>query len=210
MLRRAASEVRPGLIVNLGIGLPTRIPHYLDAAADVLLHSENGVVGIGPVASRGHEDRNLIDAGGLYVTTTEAASYFDSSVSFSMIRAGRVDLTFLGAFQVGSCGDLANWTVPGQVTAGVGGGAELAQKAKRVVVLTRHRDKAGQPKIVDECTMPLTAKGCVDRIITDLAVIDIVDGAATLVEVSETSSIEQVLAYTDAELSIDPDPMGTF
>lgn len=198
------------MVVNLGIGMPGRIPQYLPPESDVCLHSENGIAGVGPVAASGREDRNLIDAGGLYVTTAPGASYFDSAVSFALVRGGRMDLTFLGAFQVAVNGDLANWTVPGRMTAGVGGGMELAQKAQRVIVLTRHVDKAGNPKIMESCTIPLTAHRCVDRVITDMAVIDMVDGVATLVEVAEWSSVHDVLAATGGELSVVAGELPTF
>ncbi|MBZ0217128.1 MAG: succinyl-CoA--3-ketoacid-CoA transferase, partial [Fimbriimonadaceae bacterium] len=157
MLRRAALELRDGDTVNLGIGHPTKLPRYLDPSVTVCVHSENGVAGMGPRADPGEADRNLIDAGGNYITTLPGASYFDIAVSFGIIRGGNLDLTMLGAFEVASNGDLANWMIPGRFTPGIGGAVELAQKARRVIVLTNHVDKNGRPKLVAHCTLPLTA-----------------------------------------------------
>lgn len=210
MIRRAARDIEAGMVVNLGIGLPGGIPRFLAAESGVILHSENGIAGVGPVAAEGAEDRNLIDAGGLYVTAAPGASFFDSSVSFALVRGGRIDLTFLGAFQVAVNGDLANWMIPGRHAPGVGGGMELAQKARRVVAMTRHVDKSGQPKIVKECSLPLTARGCVDRIISDMAVIDIIDGEATLVEIAHSSSVAEIIEATGAQLRIGNGDLPTF
>ena len=173
---RAAREVQPGQVINLGIGIPTMIPDYLPDADEIFIQSENGILGVGPRCRRGTEDRNLIDAGGSYVTLQPGASFFDSAVSFAIIRGGRVDITFLGTLEVSAAGDLANWIIPGKMAPGIGGGMELAQKARRVVVTTAHTTRDGRPKILPRCTLPLTAKGCVTTIITELAVIDVTDG----------------------------------
>ena len=200
---RAAREVRAGMTVNLGIGLPTLVANRLDPELPVCLHSENGIAGVGPVLGADAADRNLIDAGGAYVSTLAGASFFDSAVSFALVRGGRLDLAMLGALQVSAAGDLANWIIPGRYAPGVGGGMELAQKARRVVALTMHCDKQGRSKIVGECTLPLTAPGCVSRIITELAVIDVIDGRLVLKETAEGVSVPDVVAATDAPLAID-------
>jgi len=210
IVRRAAREVRAGMTVNLGIGLPTRIAKYLEPGLDVCLHSENGIAGAGPVAGPGDEDRNLIDAGGAYITTLPGTAFFDSAVSFALVRGGRLDLALLGALQVGANGDLANWMIPGRFAPGVGGGMELAQKARRVVALTTHCDKAGNPKLVAECSLPLTAPRCVDRIITDMAVIDVRDGGFLLREVSEGFTVEDVARKTGSALTVDRATITTF
>ncbi|TIL60577.1 MAG: 3-oxoacid CoA-transferase subunit B [Mesorhizobium sp.] len=209
MLRRAALEVRDGDTVNLGIGHPTKLPRYLDPSVKVCIHSENGVAGMGPRANPSDADRNLIDAGGNYITTLAGASYFDSAVSFGIIRGGNLDLTMLGAFEVASNGDLANWMIPGRFTPGIGGAVELAQKARRVIVLTNHVDKSGKPKLVDHCTLPLTAPQCVHRVITDLAVIDVSPDGFELVELFAGVSIEEIQEKTESPLAI-PQPPSIF
>ena len=210
MLRRAAKEIAPGMIVNLGIGLPTQVANYLPEGFPVCLHSENGIAGVGPQAEKGAEDRNLIDAGGAYVTPVKGTSYFDSAVSFAIVRSGRLDLTMLGAFQVSAAGDLANWMIPGFFTPGAGGAIELAQKAREVAVITTHTDKKGRSKIVQECSLPLTAKACVSRIFTDLAVIDVTESGLKLMEVAEGVTVEDVVNATDAELQLPVGEITTF
>ena len=202
MIKRAALEIQPQMTVNLGIGLPQRITDHLNLGADVCLHSENGIAGVGPGLPADRADRNLIDAGGKYISTVPGASFFDSAVSFALIRGGRVDLAVLGALQVGANGDLANWMIPGRFTPGVGGAMELAQKARRVLVLTSHRDKQGRSKIIDRCSLPLTAPECVSRIITDLAILDVVDRRLVLRELAEGCSVDMVTEATDAPLEI--------
>jgi len=202
MLRRAAKEIAPGMIVNLGIGLPTQVANYLPEGFPVCLHSENGIAGVGPQADEGAENRNLIDAGGAYVTPVKGTSYFDSAVSFSIVRSGRLDLTMLGAFQVSATGDLANWMIPGFFTPGAGGAIELAQKARKVAVITTHTDKKGRPKIVTDCTLPLTAQSCVSRIFSDLAVIDVAQTGLNLIEIAEGVTVEEVINATGAELRL--------
>jgi 3-oxoacid CoA-transferase subunit B len=209
IIARAAREVRAGMTVNLGIGLPTQVANRLDPGLPVCLHSENGIAGVGPVLARDEADRNLIDAGGAYVSTLPGASYFDSAVSFALVRGGRLDLALLGALEVSAHGDLANWIIPGRYAPGIGGGMELAQKAQRVVALTMHTDKKGGPKILKRCSLPLTAPRCVDRIITEMAVIDVVDAGLLLVETGDGYSVDDVIAATDAPLNVS-DRVETF
>jgi 3-oxoacid CoA-transferase B subunit len=197
---RAAREVRPGQVINLGIGIPTLIPDYLPAANQAFIQSENGILGVGPRCPAGSEDRNLIDAGGGYVTLTPGASFFDSALSFAIIRGGRVDISFLGALEVSSAGDLANWIIPGKLAPGIGGGMELAQKARRVIVTTTHTTRAGRAKILPRCTLPLTAKGCVRTIITELAVIDVTPEGLILRELAREAGLEEVRRKTAATL----------
>lgn len=210
MIRRAAREIRSGMTVNLGIGLPTLIVGYLEENFPVCLHSENGIAGQGPAVHYEQADRNLIDAGGAYVSTLPGTSFFDSATSFALVRGGRLDLTILGALQIGANGDLANWTIPGRFTPGVGGGMELAQKARRVVVLSTHVDKHGESKIVKQCSLPLTAPACVDRIYTDMAVIDITRDGMVLREIAEEFTIDDVVAVTDVPLLIHESDVTTF
>uniref|UniRef100_A0A2A4YUM6 Acyl CoA:acetate/3-ketoacid CoA transferase subunit beta n=1 Tax=OCS116 cluster bacterium TaxID=2030921 RepID=A0A2A4YUM6_9PROT len=210
MLRRAAQDIQPHMIVNLGIGLPTQLLPYLPKDFPVCLHSENGIAGIGPQVAYDDADRNLIDAGGAYISSISGASYFDSATSFAIVRSGRLDLTVLGAFQVAANGDLANWMIPGSFTPGAGGAIELAQKAKRVLVITMHTDKTGKPKIVETCSLPLTAKNCVSRIFTNMAVLDVTDKGLLLVEIAQDLSIKDVINATDAALIIPQGEIPTF
>lgn len=202
MIARAARDIQPGMTVNLGIGLPTQIIEYLAPDMQVCLHSENGIAGIGPTLPHDAADRNLIDAGGAYVSPVGGTSYFDSTVSFALVRGGRLDLTMLGAFQVSMRGDLANWKIPGLFTPGAGGGMELAQKARRVIVLTTHRDRKGRSKLVQDCTLPLTARGCVNRVFTDMAVIDVTPNGFALREIAQGLTANDVIKATDAPLDM--------
>nr|WP_029040792.1 3-oxoacid CoA-transferase subunit B [Cucumibacter marinus] len=202
MVARAAGEIAPGLVVNLGIGLPTRVVDHLSSDFPVCLHSENGLAGIGPSVPFEAADRNLIDAGGSYVSTIPGSAFFDSSTSFALVRSGRLDLTMLGAFEVAETGDLANWKIPGKFSPGVGGGIELAQKALRVVVLSTHTDRQGNPKLVKTCTLPLTARGCVNRIITDMAVIDVTPQGFALRELADGVGVREVEEATGAPLTV--------
>ena len=210
MIARAAREIAPGMVVNLGIGMPTKVVNHLASDFPVCLHTENGLTGIGPVLPPDRADRNLIDAGGAYVLTIPGSAFFDSATSFAMVRSGRLDLTMLGAFEVAANGDLANWKIPGKFSPGVGGGIELAQKARRVVVLTTHTDRAGAPKLKQQCTLPLTARGCVARVFTDMAVIDITERGFALIETLKGISPGEVANATDAPLILPEAPPPTF
>lgn len=200
--RRAAQEIKAGQIINLGIGIPTLVMDYLPPGQQVFVHAENGIWGMGPRAAAGHEDPDLIDAGAAYTTVVPGAAFFDSLMSFAIIRSGRIDLAFLGALEIAQNGDLANWIIPGKMTPGIGGGMELAQKARKVVVLTTHVAKSGQPKILKSCSLPLTAPACVALIITDLAVIEVTAAGLCLKELAVGVSVTEVIAKTEADLQV--------
>lgn len=210
MLRRAAADIKSGMTVNLGIGLPSQVLEYVPPELQVCLHSENGIAGVGPKKKPGEEDRNLIDAGGDYVSVLRGGSFFDSAVSFALVRKGRLDLTLLGAFEVAANGDLANWIIPGRFSPGAGGAIELAQKARRVGVITTHTDKKGRPKILHRCQLPLTASKAVNRIYTDMAVCDITEKGLCLKEIAKGISIKDVINATDAPLILPNGPVPTF
>lgn len=210
ILARAAREVIPGQIVNLGIGLPTRLFHYLPDSLEVLVHSENGVLGCRPRIEAEAPDWDMIDSGGAYIATRPGASVFDSAMSFAMIRRSRVDLTFMGAFEVDELGNLANWKIPGKFSPGIGGAMELAQKVKRLVILCSHNDKHGSPKILTRCRLPLTAPACVSRIITDKAVMDVTPEGLVVVDIAEGLSITELREATEAHLIVDEARLGRF
>ncbi len=197
---RAAKEIPNGCIVNLGIGLPTLVAGYLRDDQEVWLHSENGLLGTGPFPYPGEEDPQLINAGKQTVTVLPGGSCFDSSTSFAMIRGGHVDLAFLGAMQVSMRGDLANWAIPGGKTMGIGGAMDLSSGCRRLIVLTTHQAKSGASKLVSKCSFPLTAKAVVDRVITDLAVLDVTNEGFRLVELAPGVSRDQVIAATEAPI----------
>jgi acetate CoA/acetoacetate CoA-transferase beta subunit len=203
--RRAAEEIQNGMVVNLGIGIPSLVPNHLSKDLVVMFHAENGITGMGPSPKLGEEDENLCNAGGFPVTLNQGGSYCDSSVAFGMIRRGRIDMTILGSLQVSENGDLANWIVPGKKVPGMGGAMELAQKAKKVIVLMNHCDKSGKSKIVSTCTLPLTSANCVDLIVTELAVFKVTASGLLLTELFAPFDLEAVVKNTGCAFSIQED-----
>ncbi|MFW5722898.1 MAG: 3-oxoacid CoA-transferase subunit B [Desulfohalobiaceae bacterium] len=200
--RRTAAELVSGQVVNLGIGLPTRVLQHLPPEVDIFVHSENGILGMGPRCPRGTEDPSLIDSGGDYVQLRPGAAFFDSALSFALVRGGRLDVAILGTLEVSGEGDLANWVIPGRFAPGIGGGMELAQKARKVIVTTTHTTGKGRPKILKRCTLPVTAKKCVTTIVTELAVLDVTGQGLVLRELAREADLADMLSRTEAEVIV--------
>lgn len=210
ILARASREILPGQIINLGIGLPQRLFHYMPDDQQVLVHSENGILGCQPLPDGATPDYEMIDSGGAYIGASPGASVFDSALSFAMIRRSRVDVTFMGAFEVDQQGNLANWKIPGKFSPGIGGAMELAQKVDKLVVLCSHNDKRGNPKILKQCRLPLTAPQCVSLIITEKAVMEVTDQGLNVIDIAEGLGVDELRDATEAELTIDESRVGRF
>lgn len=200
--KRIAQEVQDGTYVNLGIGIPTLVANYIPEGMEVELQSENGILGMGPFPFEGEEDADLINAGKQTVTLRDGSSIFDSAMSFGMIRAQKVDLTILGAMEVSENGDIANWKVPGKMVKGMGGAMDLVASAKNIIVAMQHCDKAGNSKLLPHCSLPLTGIHCIKKVVTDLGVFDIRDGAFHLVELAPDVTLEEVIAKTAGKLVV--------
>ncbi len=203
--KRIARELRDGFYVNLGIGIPTLVANYIPDGMNVVLQSENGLLGMGPFPFEGEEDPDLINAGKQTITTVAGSAFFDSAMSFGMIRAKKVDLTILGAMEVSEKGDIANWKIPGKMVKGMGGAMDLVASAKNIIVAMQHVNKAGESKLLSECTLPLTGVRCVKKIVTELAVLDVTDNGFRLLERAPGISVDQIKNATAGKLIIDGD-----
>ncbi len=201
---RAARELQDGFYINLGIGIPTQVANHIPPGVNIVLESENGMLGIGPFPYEGEEDPDLINAGKQTITALPGAAYFSSADSFGMIRGGHIDLTIMGAMEVSQEGDLANWMVPGKLVKGMGGGMDLVVSAQRVVIVMAHTDKAGNSKLLKKCTLPLTGVRCVDRVITEYAVFDFENGAMRLRELAPDMTVDRLRAITEAHFTVAP------
>ncbi|MCK4957279.1 MAG: CoA transferase subunit B [Candidatus Cloacimonetes bacterium] len=207
--RRIAEELNDGDFVNLGIGMPTEVANHIPLGVKVYFHTENGMLGVGPAPKPGEEDKDLINAGAGYITETAGASYFDSCLSFAIIRGGHLDMTVLGALQVDQEGNLANWMIPGKLVPGMGGAMDLVTGTKNVIISMEHCDKHGNSKILKKCTLPLTAAHCVNMIVTDMAVMRVTEKGLLLEEIAFWTNVDDVIKATDADLII-PEKVGIF
>jgi 3-oxoacid CoA-transferase B subunit len=203
--KRIAQELKDGYYVNLGIGIPTLVANYIPEGIEVILQSENGLLGIGPFPKKGKADPDLINAGKQTITAIKGAAFFDSATSFAMIRGGHIDLTVLGAFEVSDQGDISSWKIPGKMVKGMGGAMDLVASAKNIIVATTHTDRAGNSKLLKSCTLPLTGVKCVKKIVTDLAFIEVTDNGFKLLERAPGVSVEEIIEKTDGKLIVEGD-----